>query len=139
VVPGEKAIRKIVRSGTNLIGEPAAVLFRTETIDKAGDFSAQHAYSIDIEYWCRVLQQGSLFVINEPLASFRISQTSWSSVLAKKQAKQTCDCLVHIAKLNGIQERDIKIGCLKASLNSFLRRIVFGCYGFISSIAERRK
>ncbi len=43
--PGPTAIRKIVRSGTNLLGEPGAILFRKDVLQRTGSFQSPHSYT----------------------------------------------------------------------------------------------
>ncbi len=82
---GRTAVRQIVRNGTNLIGEPSAVLFRAEAARKAGLFCARFPYAIDLEYWCRLLQHGDLYYLPVVLCAFRVFRESWSMVLFKSQ------------------------------------------------------
>ena len=46
-----QSLKKIIRSGTNPIGEPGAVLFRSKSIRSIGSFSEKNIYTIDIEFW----------------------------------------------------------------------------------------
>jgi len=69
---GADSLRKIARSGTNPIGEPAAVMFRHDTMKRIGRFSDEDMYSIDIDYWSRLLNEGKRYYIDQTLCSFRI-------------------------------------------------------------------
>jgi glycosyltransferase involved in cell wall biosynthesis len=84
-ISGENIKKMSIFFGTNLIGEPAGVLFRRETSKKVGKFSAKFPYVIDLDYWFRLLNFGNAFYINIPLAFFRISPYSTSVSLQKKQ------------------------------------------------------
>jgi glycosyltransferase involved in cell wall biosynthesis len=88
VMNGHAAIRKVVRAGSNLIGEPTSVLMKTETAKSIGGFDGTYPYVIDLDFWCRVLVRGNLAVINEPLCAFRVSAVSWSVRLASTQSSQ---------------------------------------------------
>jgi glycosyltransferase involved in cell wall biosynthesis len=85
VISGINVKKMSVFFGTNLVGEPAGVLFRKETSKKVGKFSAKFPYVIDLDYWFRLLNFGNAFYINKPLAFFRISPYSTSVALQNKQ------------------------------------------------------
>jgi glycosyltransferase involved in cell wall biosynthesis len=87
-VPGDAAIRATVRAGTNVFGEPAAVLVRTESVRQAGGFNPRYQFCLDLDLWCRLLQTGDLFVIDDALCGFRVSAGSWSAVLARRQHRE---------------------------------------------------
>ncbi len=80
------SLRRIVRSGTNPIGEPAAVMFRNETMKQIGGFSSLDMYSIDIEYWSRLLAAGKRYYIDQVLCSFRVWPGSASVQIFGKQS-----------------------------------------------------
>ena len=65
-----------MRWGTNLIGEPGAVLFRRDLALKVGGFYAENPYVIDLDYWLRLLAQGDAYYLDQPLASFRVNPGS---------------------------------------------------------------
>lgn len=88
LVTGTDALRTLVRAGTNLLGEPACVLLRTELVRKVGGWSAAFPYLIDQYLYMRVLQHCDLVAINETLAAFRVSNTQWSVHLAAEQGRQ---------------------------------------------------
>ena len=77
-VPGRMAIRKTVRSGGNQIGEPTAVMLRTEVARKVGGFEEGQSLCMDLDLWCRMLKSGDLYVIPDVLCAFRVSRGSWS-------------------------------------------------------------
>jgi hypothetical protein len=85
IISSEKLKKMSFFFGTNLIGEPAGVLFRKKTAKKVGKFSARFPYVIDLDYWFRLLNFGNAFYINKPLAFFRISSYSNSVTLFNKQ------------------------------------------------------
>lgn len=75
-------LRRMCRTGTNPIGEPAAVLFRRSAALKAGLFNDRQPFVIDIEYWLRLLEHGDAIYIPESLCSFRVSTQSQSVRMA---------------------------------------------------------
>ena len=87
VIPGREALRRIVRSGTNPIGEPSAVLFRHSALERTGPFDGSLPYVIDIDLWCRMLLHGPVVALPEALCAFRVAAGSWSLRLALHQAR----------------------------------------------------
>ena len=86
LIEGHLAIKKVVRSGTNLLGEPGAILFRRDRIESAGVFDGSLLYVIDVDLWLRLLLDGYLYVVREPLCSFRLSLGSQSIDIAAIQS-----------------------------------------------------
>lgn len=81
------AVRACVRRGTNLIGEPGAVMLRRSLAERVGPFDAMYPYVIDIDYWFRLLEHGHAWYIPERLSAFRISAGQWSVALGARQSR----------------------------------------------------
>jgi GT2 family glycosyltransferase len=90
LVSGSDAIRRSVRAGTNLFGEPAAVLMHRETALRAGGFDPAWRFCTDLDLWVRILQYGDLHVDPTALCAFRVSAQSWSMSLVGSQAREFC-------------------------------------------------
>ena len=88
IYAGPAVVRRSVWWGTNIIGEPTAVLMRVAAARKIGLFRACWPYVIDLDYWCRLLREGQLYVERIPLCAFRVSDQSWSVALVRKQSRQ---------------------------------------------------
>ena len=58
LIASQELIKKCIRYGTNLVGEPAAVLFRLNDAKAVGEFNGQIPYVIDLDYWIRLLARG---------------------------------------------------------------------------------
>ena len=86
-IDGAQAMRANVRAGTNLIGEPSATLCSREVIEAVGGYSLDQNYMVDLDLWMRMLDRGNLAYIPESLCTFRVSRMSWSSRLARHQAR----------------------------------------------------
>lgn len=126
-VSGNDVIRKTVRSGTNPLGEPAAVLLHGDLLRSCMPWNGDLGYMIDIDMWSKVLAHGDLYAIPESLATFRVSTGAWSGELAGKQRKQTVDFL---KKLQAgfpdiISATDVKIGSAQAALLAQGRRATY--------------
>lgn len=126
IIPSSKAIKLTVRSGTNLFGEPAAVLMKKSIIDKVGFFDSSIYYIIDLDYWIRLLEHGDLFFISEPLVAFRVSKNSTSVSLINKQSRDFGLFIDRLQKKGlGLTGFDIWIGKINAFLNALLRLIFY--------------
>lgn len=133
VIHAHSIMRKCIRRGTNLIGEPGAVLFRAETARAIGGFDAGIPYVIDLDYWFRLLLKGDAYYFSDALSSFRISEESWSVAIGAGQGenfrrfiRKICD-----APEFSINQLDNISGSIMATLNNlarlaFYRRILHG-------------
>lgn len=75
-----------VRRGTNLLGEPGALLFRKSLADRVGGFDGTNPYVIDLDYWFRLLAHGDAYYCADVLASFRVWPQSWSVAIGTGQS-----------------------------------------------------
>lgn len=95
-------MRACVRRGTNLLGEPGAVLFRKSLADKIGAFDATNPYVIDLDYWFRLLAHGDAYFCADTLASFRVSPQSWSVAIGNGQSTDFRDFVARVATRGGV-------------------------------------
>lgn len=93
VVPGAAALKQSILHGTNAFGEPASVLFRRDAVVAAGPFRTSAGYLVDIDFYARVLRQGTFVGLPSTDAVFRISDSSWSSEIGNAQYAQFIDWL----------------------------------------------
>lgn len=84
---GKKAMRACAFFGTNLIGEPMAVLFKAEVFKKNQIVLGSNNYLIDLDMYSKILKYGSLVVLKDYLAAFRIYPASMSGTLGWKHAR----------------------------------------------------
>jgi glycosyltransferase involved in cell wall biosynthesis len=135
VVSGDVARRAIVRAGTNLIGEPSAVLCSRVAFERAGGFDPALAYLIDLDAWMRVLDGAALVYLPEALCTFRVSQQSWSAELRRSQAREMRALLVDLRRRypETITRTDLAVGWSKPTLLSFARRAVFAAPAWLSA------
>ncbi len=112
---------QVIRSGTNLIGEPMCGLFRRGEFQ----FRAEFPYMIDLDFWFQVWKTGPIQILQEPLASFRVHPGSLLSNLGRKQFldfRNFCFQLQsHCPQL--ITPTDVRIGLFKSRLRAILRDI----------------
>lgn len=96
LVAPASVVRRCVLAGTNLIGEPSAVLFRTALGQRIGGFDGRLPYVIDLDYWLRLLAQGPAYSLDAALTSFRLSRAQWSAAIGRNQAAQFLAFLNHL-------------------------------------------
>lgn len=88
LVHPSEVVRRCALAGTNIIGEPSAVLFSANAAQRAGGFDASIPYVIDLDYWVRLLAFGKAYYLDQSLASFRISSHQWSAAIGRKQGHE---------------------------------------------------
>ncbi len=120
-----EVIRKMIRMGTNIIGEPVCGLYPANLIGKTRGYSAIVPYTIDLEFWIQMLKHGDLFVIDEPLCAFRISDLSWSSRIGDLRYQQFLEFMEHAAADQSHEVTDLdlfigKINCAVQSMTSLM-------------------
>lgn len=126
-VAARELIRRCVRYGTNLIGEPGAVLMRKSLADTTGRFDGDIPYVIDLDYWVRLLAYGDGYYLPDPVSAFRVSSGSWSVAIG---SRQSAEYTRFIAKLREsmdtqITPLDALMGNLLARLNNVLRLLFY--------------
>ena len=87
VVPGASVLRACLLAGTNLLGEPVSVLFRTQALRNAMPWRSEFGYLTDLATYAQVLDQAEAYFLPGAVAEFRISATSWSSRVLHEQPK----------------------------------------------------
>jgi len=126
-INGRKGIRQIARSGTNLIGEPGAVLFRESDWNALAGFSARYPYVIDLDFWFQLLGRGDCFYLADPLCDFRVSAQSWSFQLGEQQARQFSGLIYETAQHGDspVSALDCFLGSCKAKAGALLRHLIY--------------
>ncbi len=127
VIRAGTLIRQCLRRGTNLIGEPGAVLMRRSFAERTGAFNSAWPYVIDLEYWFRLLLLGDAWYDVAPLAAFRISAQQWSVVLGRRQSADFSSFVTHASKRPeyGIGRLDVMASQVMARANNILRLLYF--------------
>lgn len=91
VVDGVAAIRRTVRAGTNVFGEPHSVTMRRADLVAAGGWDARFPYLIDQTSYSRVLLRGDMVAVAGVHSGFRVNAGQWSIALVDEQARQVKD------------------------------------------------
>ncbi|NTW82862.1 MAG: glycosyltransferase [Chlorobiaceae bacterium] len=134
-----EVVRKMIRMGTNIIGEPVCGLYRAELIEKLAGYNAVVPYTIDLDFWLQILKHGDLYVIDESLCAFRISNLSWSSRIGDMRYQQFLEFMEHAAadETHEVTELDMFIGRINCAIQSMTSLMGFKL--FASSASERKK
>ena len=86
VYDGRKTIRRCLRTGTNQIGEPVAVMFRATTLGITDLFDPTIIYCTDLDLWLRLLGRGSFYYMEDAKASYRIHAAAATRTLESEVA-----------------------------------------------------
>ena len=127
LVSGREAIRRTVRAGTNIFGEPVCVMIDRQVLADSGGWDSRSPYLIDQATSARVLLQGSMVAIRRPLAGFRINPGQWSVKLAQEQAAHARRFHHMLAREHPglLSTWDVRIGDARATLMAFVRRAAY--------------
>lgn len=121
---GTRASAMSIRHGTNIFGEPGAILARAESVRAVGGFDPRYSYCIDLDFWCRLLSAGDLYVIDETLCAFRLSEQSWSLSLGHRQYLEFAEFIEDLHQVRGLRLTWFErfSGRSRSRLNAFLRQ-----------------
>jgi glycosyltransferase involved in cell wall biosynthesis len=126
-MPGSAAVRKAVRAGSNLFGEPASVMMRRDALTGSGGWFDRFPYLIDQATYSRVLLQGDFAPDPEVGATFRMSAAQWSVALVREQSAQARGFHAWLrAEHPGVlSATDVRIGDLRAAAMARARRLSY--------------
>ena len=129
-IPAREVIGACVRRGTNLLGEPGAVLMRKSLADRVGLFDATFAYVIDLDYWFRLLRHGDAYYCKESLASFRVSGTQWSVAIGSRQSQDFRRFIARVRAQGALSATalDRSFGLFTPALNNVARLLFYRFY-----------
>ena len=131
VIPGRDAIRRCALAGTNIIGDPVHVMWRSSAMERLGSFDPAVIYATDLEYWLRLLTIGDLYYDPSPSGLYRIhgeanSSDSW---------KATTDWVLEIFRKQ-VQSNNLSLSGLqlqwitaKAYIHGFARGQIYRFLG----------
>jgi len=124
---GADAVRKAVRAGSNLFGEPASVMLRRAVLAETGGWFPEFPYLIDQASYTRVLMHGDFVPDTVTGATFRMSSTQWSVALTRDQSSQARGYNHWIRETYpGVLSRaDVLIGDARAWMMAHARRVSY--------------
>ena len=119
--------RAVARSGTNMVGEPSATVFRRSAWEASGGFNGENIFMIDIDMWLRLLCQGTLCIVPETLCTFRVSAGSLSTVMAKRQvdAGRRFFAELRADSSSTVSATDVALGTFRAIIRSWGRQVIY--------------
>jgi glycosyltransferase involved in cell wall biosynthesis len=88
LMDGQAALRASFLHGTNVFGEPLAVLFRRPALDAVLSWNDERPFLLDLELYTRALRRGPIAVRRQSIGAFRVSSSSWSTRLVREQTEQ---------------------------------------------------
>jgi len=88
-IPGSDLLRACYLQGTNVIGEPLAVLFRTDVLKANLPWLDDNPLMLDMSMYTKVAPLGDVVTRRTSVGAFRVSSGSWSTRLAGAQLEQT--------------------------------------------------
>lgn len=126
-IPGQVAIARCVRRGTNIFGEGAAVLAHGDSIRAALPWPSDYPYMTDLVMWFRLLEEGDLVAVREPLAAFRAHDGSWSASVISAQAVQARELFESVARApeSSVGPLELHIGRVRAAMLARLRPLAY--------------
>ncbi|MDP1678920.1 MAG: glycosyltransferase family 2 protein [Candidatus Nitrotoga sp.] len=126
-IEGLKLIKRCIRAGTNLIGEPGNALFRRELVKSVGIYDATHPYLVDLDYWFRILLHGDAHYTSTQTSSFRVCPGSWSVAIGGEQYRDFKGFVdkFHADARFRISRTDRAIGLARARLNTVARALIY--------------
>jgi len=127
LIEGSQAIRQCYLQGTNVMGEPLAVLFRTDALKASLPWLDDNPLMLDLSMYEKVAPQGDVCVQHQALGAFRVSSTSWSTNLAREQVDQTRQWQEGYAasRANELSTRDHRRARIGRHVQTSLRRLAY--------------
>ncbi|GAA1260189.1 glycosyltransferase [Pseudonocardia aurantiaca] len=124
---GVEVARRVVRNGSNPIGESNNVLFRREDFFTVGGWRGDRTYVMDLDLWLRLLQLGDFLGLPETLAAFRIGRGTVSSDNSAAIYEQQRTLIEELGDSPYFQVRgvDLTVGKLFAPAGRARRRALF--------------
>ncbi len=126
-VSGFAAINKNARSGGNIIGEGAAVMFRKSILTKTGNFNSDIFYVLDLDLWYKILLHGNYHALPDVVSAFRVSKSSASVNVVKKQREDVAKFInkIYLNKEYQLSWLSSKIGLFKAFALTEAKKILY--------------
>lgn len=129
IVDGRKLARVSLMI-QNFYGAPVNNLIRRSALEKTGGFDTSFTYILDFDMWLRLSCTGDVYIIHEPLNSFRIRNDSNTGMLIGEKQD------VYNAEHRKLLDKHAKAGIVKLSdldikismMIRKLRNILIGVY-----------
>ena len=114
-------------SGTNVLGEPSAILFRTETLKANLPWDESNPYVLDLEMYLRLLKSENTCAgfIPKPLCDFIVHSKSWSKELHRSQSEDFISLLADNWKMARFSRTSVLIVRIISRVNQFVRKVIY--------------
>lgn len=87
-IDGSAALLSGYKSGTNIYGEPVAVLFERQAMLDSLPWEDSEPFLLDLLFYSKILRQHPAVVRKQSVGAFRVSSSSWSTRLVREQRRQ---------------------------------------------------
>lgn len=125
-VTGREALLAGFRAGTNVYGEPEAVLFERDAMLKALPWTDAEPFLLDMFFYSKILSKYPAVIRKEAVGAFRISDSSWSTRLVTEQRKQFRSWQREAAGIIGdVTWRDHTLAFVNNEKTTLLRRSAY--------------
>lgn len=126
-VSAKDLIRKCIRSGSNVIGEPGSGLVRSSVLERVGKYDISFPYVIDLDFWFRVLEHGDAMYLAKVATCFRVSDQAWTAKIGKRQYSDYINLVDRYFRepLWGISKHDRLLGIARCYMMTLARRVVY--------------
>lgn len=126
-ISGNLLIHTCYLQGTNVIGEPLAVLFRTEAIQQAMPWDDSNPLMLDLSTYQNVASKGDVALRHESIGAFRVSTSSWSTRIVQQQLQQTREWQHSYAKTAQMKptRSERTVAAMNRHKQTALRRIAY--------------
>lgn len=127
LTPGPVAIRRTVRAGANIFGEPGSVTIRREVLKQDGYWFFTYPYLVDEATYVRALMHGDFVADLEVGAAFRLNSGQTSVALTRNQAEQVrgFHSWLWSQRPDLLSSADVRTGNRNAGLMAHKRRLAY--------------
>ena len=126
---GIHVLRTSFLSGTNILGEPSGLIFRSSSLIKHLPWNNKYPYMLDFELYSRLLISTKVVFIESIDSEFRIHGSSISSKISKSHYKQFLEIYKESLLLNyeSLNFSLLEIAKMKvlAFVKTFIRQMIF--------------
>ena len=104
---GQEVLRKCFVKGTNILGEPSGLIFRTDKLLLQMPWNGKNPYMLDMELYARLLPNINVVFLDSVDSAFRVHGKSISGKTRK----------LHAMQFNSLYKEAIQKGYLRQPLN----------------------
>lgn len=129
----------MLAAGTNVVGEPSAVVFRRDAIGAELPWSDRWPYLVDADMYLRVLQHGPLVCLDDVGADFRLTTGGWSNSLLAEQSSQFVGWATDLARDERLAITDDRLELARkvAGRNERQRKVLYRALRLRAATTDR--